>query len=630
MNKLLKISIIPFIFCLFFSPSLLLASDDLYDAPGLDPHRETLSSIPQEHIDPFTGGLTLSFEDIRLPGNEGLDLVIQRTFNSKNVCNGWTCVGSTCSCEKGENTWLGYGWTLHFGRLFKSYNVNIPHVVEMPDGSRHTAYTKSGSTYITKDYWLLDLGSSYVLTLTNGTKIYYGQSGPSLPNWPQHSVYYATKIEDVNGNEINIYYKSSGSSEIDYVIDSVGRNINFTTSVINGATRLTSISGAGVSISYTHQSQPTLYDTLLTKANLPEGNPWEYTYDALELKSVKSPYGGVITYTYDFSEVIMGGSYLYYRTVVQKTANGRDIPAGTWTFSYSQGANNEYTQISDPCGRTIKYSYYGYGSTYLSDGNMWKIGLPKSKEIVGEETIAYDWTNSSYISTDDYIMPTNHRDYYIYVPFLTTNSITRDGKTYTTNYSNYDSYGNPQSIPETGDKTRNRSISYWYNTSKNIVQNKPSSETVSGGFSGSFTTNYIYDSNTGNLKQVNRYGVITDYEYYGNGNLYWSRDANSKYTYYYWDKGRISQIQTPEYTINRVINDNGTIYSTTDGRTDAGNHTTLFTYDGNLRLKSIDPPVGNTTTFTYLTDNSRKEEKKAIFTFITTMTDSEGPPGHWI
>ena len=145
------------LFLLFFLtllPSFLFASDEIYDAPGLDPHRETLSSIPNEHIDPFTGGLTLTFEDIRLPGNGGLDLVIQRTFNSKNTCNEWLNWLNQWSCHiPGENTWLGYGWTLHFGRLFKSNSANVSHVVEMPDGSRHAGYNKlSASGWITKDY----------------------------------------------------------------------------------------------------------------------------------------------------------------------------------------------------------------------------------------------------------------------------------------------------------------------------------------------------------------------------------------------------------------------------------------------------------------------------------------------
>lgn len=612
---------IPFLLLIFFSfPSVLLALDELYDAPGLDPHRETISSIPEEHIDPFTGGLTLTFEDIKLPGNGGLDLVIRRTFNSKNVCSGWTCIGNSCACEKGENTWLGYGWTLHFGRLFKSNNVNSRHFVEMSDGSRHIAYFKSGSTYITKDYWLLDLGSSYVLTMSNGTRIYYGQNGPLHPGYPQHTVWYATKIEDANGNTINVYYKSSGSNIISYVIDSVGRRIDFTTSIINGSTRLISISGPGVSVNYTHQSLQTLYDTILTRANLPEGNPWEYTYNGLELLSVKTPYGGLLTYTYGFPIVNMAGTTFQYRAVVQKSVSGRGVPAGTWTLSYSQGTYKELTQISDPCGRIIRYSYFGYGSTYLPDGNMWKIGLPKSKEIVGEETITYDWMASPYISTDDYILPIYHRDYYIYVPYLTNIAIVRDGKTFTTSYSNYDSYGNPRSISETGDKSRNRSISYWYNNSRNIVQNKPSSEIVSGSFQGSFTTNYAYDSN-GNLTQLNKYGVVTNYSYYTNGNLYSITDANGNTTYFQYSNGRVSKITNPIYSINRSINSNGTIASETNGR----GYTTTFTYDNNLRLIRINPALGNPTYFEYPSDNSYKKESRGGY-YVYHYYDGFGRP----
>lgn len=270
-NKLLVI----LLFTTFLFPIFLFASDELYDAPGFDPHRETFSSMPNEHIDTFTGGLILTFEDIRLPGNGGLDLVIQRTYNSKNTCNGWTYWGGWGCTSYDENTWLGYGWTLHFGKLFKSTNVNNPHVVEMPDGSRHTAYNDlNHSKDGTKDYWILDTNATIrVLTLTNGTKIFYGQSGPSHPDFTTHTVHYATKIKDVNGNEINIYYKSYGSNEISYVIDSVGRRIDFTTSTINYASRLVSISGPGVSISYTHQSTPTYGRTYLIEARPPVGNP---------------------------------------------------------------------------------------------------------------------------------------------------------------------------------------------------------------------------------------------------------------------------------------------------------------------------------------------------------------------
>lgn len=492
----------------------------------------------------------------------------------------------------------------------------------MPDGSRHAAYKKINTSYfITKDYWLLDIVLiPPVLMLTNGTKIYYGQIGPPHPDYPAYIAYYATKIQDVNGNEINIYYQSAGSNLISYVIDSVGRRVNFTTTAINSATRLVSISGPGVSISYTHKSLPTQGHTVLAEARPPVGNPWKYTYNEslFWLTQITTPSGGVINYTYSVVNVNMGFPF-YYWAITKKATSGT-IPSGTWTFAYSQGPYKDYTQISDPCGRTIKYSYYGYGSG-LPNGSMWMIGLPKSKEIVGEETVTYDWAKSSAISQDDYKAAYIGIDTEIYVPLLTRKSITRDGKTYITNYSNYDGYANPQSISEAGDRTRNRSLTYWYNTSKNIVRNKPSSETVSGGFPGTFTTNYSYDSNTGNLFQVNQYGKVTNYTYYSNGNLRTKADANGNTTTFEWSNGKVSKITNPLYSITRIINPNGTIASETNGR----GFTTSYTYDGNLRLTRITPPVGNPTIFTYPADNSYKDETRGGFN-IRHYNDGFGRP----
>ena len=54
-------------------------SGPTFDARGFSEHREAGSLLPFEHIDPFTGNLLLTFTDLRLPGNAGFDLVIQRT-----------------------------------------------------------------------------------------------------------------------------------------------------------------------------------------------------------------------------------------------------------------------------------------------------------------------------------------------------------------------------------------------------------------------------------------------------------------------------------------------------------------------------------------------------------------------
>jgi RHS repeat-associated protein len=432
--------------------------------------------------------------------------------------------------------------------------------------------------------------------------------------------YFATKIKDVNGNEINIYYKHNEGMQIDHIVDSVGRTINFNTQTINSAERLVSISGPGVSMSYTHTPGPVVTETFLTKAQPPVGNPWQYAYDQnlYEVTQLTTPSGGIINYAYDVVEVNMGWIF-YYRTVIQKSTGGT-VPAGTWNFAFSQGTNKDYTQVTDPCGRTIKYKYYGYGTQWPT-GDMWKIGLQTYKEIVGEETETYDWTKSSAISYDDYKVYLIGSDYEVYVPLLTQKSTTRDGKTYTTNYSNYDAYANPQTISETGDKTRNKSISYWYNTSKNIVQNKPSSVTVSGGFSGTFTKSYSYDSNNGNLLQVNRYGVITNYSYWSNGNLHTYTDANGNTTSYQWSNGRISNITNPIYSVSHVINSNGTVASETNGR----GYTTSFAYDANLRLTQIAPPGVNPTNFSYPADNSYKYESRGGY-YIYHYNDGFGRP----
>jgi uncharacterized protein DUF6531 len=57
--------------------------NEVFDARGFARNRDYFSQLPYEHIDPLTGNLLLTFTDLVLPGNAGLDLRIQRTYNSK-------------------------------------------------------------------------------------------------------------------------------------------------------------------------------------------------------------------------------------------------------------------------------------------------------------------------------------------------------------------------------------------------------------------------------------------------------------------------------------------------------------------------------------------------------------------
>ena len=50
--------------------------------PGQITFRTPISEIQNEKIDPYTGSLSLTYTDLTLPGNGGLDLSIVRTYRN--------------------------------------------------------------------------------------------------------------------------------------------------------------------------------------------------------------------------------------------------------------------------------------------------------------------------------------------------------------------------------------------------------------------------------------------------------------------------------------------------------------------------------------------------------------------
>src|SRR3954470_2339766 len=72
-----------------------------YQEPGLSPNRDYINQQVNEHIDPFTGKLQLHYVDLFLPGNGGMDIKVQRSYNSQDDV-------------LSEPTALGVGWTMHF------------------------------------------------------------------------------------------------------------------------------------------------------------------------------------------------------------------------------------------------------------------------------------------------------------------------------------------------------------------------------------------------------------------------------------------------------------------------------------------------------------------------------------
>lgn len=58
---------------------------DYYAEPGLNRFRDPVGVNANELIDPFSGGLSLRHVDVFIPGPGGLDIKVQRVYNSNNV-----------------------------------------------------------------------------------------------------------------------------------------------------------------------------------------------------------------------------------------------------------------------------------------------------------------------------------------------------------------------------------------------------------------------------------------------------------------------------------------------------------------------------------------------------------------
>ena len=271
----------------------------------------------EESVDPFTGNLNLLHTDIDLPGNGGLDLLIQRTYNSRIWGRKDTSFPGLVA--KNEKSVLGIGWSFHFGRVLNpwgtgSANRFLPDnpVIEMPDGSTHPLYRDKNNSgqKISREYWLYESFSTsgparFELTLTDGTlytfvddKFYV--TGDGIQVLPVES------IETTDGNTINFTYDSSDGRLITRIDDSTGRAITFTYQTISGSgyshKALKSISVNGKLYRYYY----TVIDAMifLDEVDPPIGPSWEYTYytsgdQKYELKTVEYPSGAVLTYDYD-------------------------------------------------------------------------------------------------------------------------------------------------------------------------------------------------------------------------------------------------------------------------------------------------------------------------------------------
>lgn len=309
------------------------------------------------------------------------------------------------------------------------------------------------------------------------------------------------------------------------------------------------------------------------------------------MSAVEYPQGGSITYNYSYV-FFDSQSNPYSRSNVVSRKQTND--GGSWSFSYSPGGSGSYdeTTVNTPAGNIV---YKHIGPLYAGSGNVWMVGLLVEKRVGSLQTEKYDWEGQK-ISSETYLRP---GAFVTKVDYLETNApvlkrkiITRDGEAYSTTYSNFDGYGNPRKIAESGPEGGDRatSISYYINTGKWIVK-QPKNENSSG-----FSISRSFDSD-GNMTSETKNGVTVSRSYDGEGNMSSATFPRSlRHSYSSYKRGIPQNESQPEgISISRQVSDAGNVTMERNGNGD----TTNYAYDDLNRVTSIDYPAGDSVRISY-------------------------------
>jgi YD repeat-containing protein len=577
-------------------------ADPVLDAKGFQQNRGYVSDFEFEHIDPFSGSLLLTFTDVSLPGNAGMDLRFERVHNSKSygLTSSWTfgIAGVPMFISQAEVVdFRGVPLALQ-----PPPEQGLP-VFYTSDGARHGTFWNGPVTdeflapapVISKEFWRYDR-ATHLLTLPNGWIARYDvldTVADFSENPRTFGTRYVTGIQDPFGNALEFSYGTSSPPRLGSITQQLQNGQIRALTLEYEAGLISGVRFGSRVWSYTWQTQGQIQ--LLTAVTPPVGSSWHYVYNEDgDLVSVTTPSGGVIQYAFvdhQFPHPFTT-TFINSRVVSQRTIEG--VVPGTWTYSYDSqievGAQS--TTIHGPHQSTT----YRYSSNYLdpSAGQPLDVSLADTGGGV-LQTEHLDWEQGSGVGASPF------GDDDVFLHRLAGRTIQRGGRTYsTTNQYHADHFGDfnrPYKTIETGDagtRTTTHEFDYGFTF---YSSGKVGIETVQVN-NESFTKAWGYDHVTGFLQQEIDHGIPTTFAPDAYGNVRSVTKGNGKTTTSSYEWGVAKDVQTPEYVVSRTISPEGLVAS----ETRAG-RTTSFAYDDLFRITSTQPS-GNTAPIVTSYDNT--------------------------
>lgn len=566
-----------------------------YMEPGFSNKRDYTGDQPNEYIDPFGGSLHLTYKDLVVRGNGGMDIVVNRVYHSLTETGGYL----SNSITGGGRTTTGIGWDVHFGRVWPngtnllgstnpagrkkgtSSSSGNP-VLELADGTRKTLVDSDSTNYsfITKDRWIAKaitpaedvsgLGGLRVISPEGTEYLFTHKNRTALTQAWSEAPFSITKITDKNGNWMQFYYLNPNFNYLTTfsgITTSDGRSVSFNydyTNPNNSTSLIQQTSKAALrSITIGAQTVQYNYSAYLDGDNFqfldrvvrPDNTNWNYTYypstDPTGLYSLwtsTSPASVKSTYTY-----AAVGFYTYLlgtptnRVISQKTVSGGGVTSGTWNYAYvpsTGGTVNDKTTVTSPFGCTV---YQHFGVRQAASETVWKIGTLASKKVYDNTACTtllhqedYTWDKLTVAQQNATAVYISGFDSNTYDAKQVQKVITRDGTTYTTTYpiGNFDIYGNPQVVTEAGQDTKTTNYTYYNDPTKWIIGKLDKETIVSASSHGDAIIDRTFDT-LGRVTKQSHFSsssttntVDTTYSYYATGDVQRVTDAENNYVIY--------------------------------------------------------------------------------------------------
>jgi hypothetical protein len=326
--------------------------EPLFDPVALDADRSYFAQLPWENVDMSNGNLLLTFPQIVLKGNFGMDLRLEWAYNRGAMKWHFGLAGVP--------TYLSHP----DGRLpNEPLEIDATPTAHRYDGGSHRLWpTADSNVFLSPEFWRYTM-STHTLELGNGWIATYELNTGD-------GVAMLVELRDAFVNRINPTWETRppgvyGPVRLVSVTQTVGADTRTVTIARADAWRVASATfvagnadGSNRTWTFDYVQQSGMYTPSAFQP--PVGPPWQLNYTgapwAPTVLQVTTPGGGTVSYTFEHQFFPPDEDQGY--VVRQRTTGGRGIPPGTWTFAYNDRADGlMHAYVDLPDGRRLRYSH---------------------------------------------------------------------------------------------------------------------------------------------------------------------------------------------------------------------------------------------------------------------------------